>query len=500
MSVGWWTAPNPSLELDLDGLKRRDPLPLELHVALDTRYGRAQNEKFVDRLDESRTAQVKAPWYQQALDIYGEVKEAAPDRERRRDVRKQLAEKFFLVYRYVARQRGHESAKQYLAMADQLLDARPCGVYGADPLADVDENPRVEQWANRAGLVKYCPDDAREEAQRVARLYVDRLAREDARGHILRSAVFTWPNVPQWHLGAAVDGIYESFRRMLLQRVDGTIAERWDDPQRRRRDLVGAWACLEAPLSGRYEREPLQAWNVHLNVILVFRRADELEHARVVNGQTVPDYQPLVDAWGSMVHFDVIPSGDVDAMRAAVRELVKYPVKAISEKSAEERKPKRDKFGRLLPPAPPMVEWPDCYVDEWHIAHKGFRRTRSWGNLYYPSCRGTPEANARRRARRDARGLPELPDIVCARERCGHMEKPVKRNLDLIDWFGRMKFTRSGRLLVSVPMPDTRELDARQRRAYFARERERVLTLIQGNKFAAASSAAGLKSGTDPPC
>lgn len=315
-----------------------------------------------------RAVQVKPECYQQALELADALeRDDAPRMLEHSRVRHAIAD-------YLERELVPINASEYGRLAWKLRDARPIAAYGVDTY-DVDE-PRREKWANRAGLVKLCPSDARCEQQRASRLYGRRLAELDAQGYVLRSAVFTLPNFPQWHLAAGLDTIFERFKQTVLYaKTNGTVARSIHDRKRKFPDLVGAWACLESPLSGKFvDGDRLNAWNVHLNILLVFKPSDG-PYGR-------PDYEPIHDAWGAGIRWRVVPQGDHDAMRHAILELVKYPLQTVATKSAKDRRRKFDRNGAELTPAPPMIEWPAECFDEWWRAHKGFRRARSWGLLY----------------------------------------------------------------------------------------------------------------------
>jgi hypothetical protein len=477
---GWWTAPNPSLELDLDGLRRRRPLPLAVLELMDSRIGRAQNEKKLERYEETLTAQVKQPFYQQALEYHAELEQSAGDWLDRARVRAAVAD-YIEGTAYSITETDFaavEERREYMRIMQKLRDARQFATWGVDPM---DERPVVD-WFGRAGLVKLCPDDARKEAERIGALYGERLEACDALGYVLRYAVFSLPNFPQWHLAAGIDASIDRFKREILYaRTDGRLARNINDPKRRFPDLLGALFCLEAPLSGLYRTDPGNAWNVHLNVLLVFRKSKDQPYGR-------PDYAPLREAWGADVEFRTIPQGDKDAMRAAIREVVKYPLQSIAEKSAKHRRVKRDRYGRPLPPAPPLIEWPHACFREWWRAHKGFRRTRSYGVLY------------------DSRFALEDGDVI-------ELTAPPRRNLDLVDWVAPIWLT-TARCTIARPMPDTRELDERQLARQRAELRERKqaaadqwfqrFDLIQGNKSAADRTATVIgalaRAGPDPPC
>lgn len=387
MTMHLWTVVNPNLELELErGRRHETPLPLELLETLDSRHGAASNAGFLDAWQAVTATQVRPEFYQQALELCDELVDDLPAYDDRDRVRSAIAD---YLEREVMALDGVDVG-EYGRLVWKLRDARPCAAIGVDTTADEPgaENlfdpdyvapkhwARRERWANRAGLVKLCPDDARAEQQRASRLYGKRLAELDAEGYVLRSAVFTLPNAPQWHLAASIDGIFERFKQTILYaRTDGKIARSIRDPKRKFPDLVGAWAVLEAPLSGKFlEGDRLNAWNTHLNLLLVFRPSSG-PYGR-------PDYGPIHEAWGAGIRWRTIPQGSRDAMQRAILELVKYPLQTVASKSAKNRRTKYDRDGNALTPAPPMIEWPAECFDEWWRAHKGFRRARSWGKLY----------------------------------------------------------------------------------------------------------------------
>lgn len=491
MTLGLFTAPNPTLELEFDQIKRRRPLPLGVLDALDGAHLVAQRDRAMGLYRESLTRQVKEEFHQRALDLYEKVLDRREEMQQRARVREAIAMKLqHDVAPWVRKERGWLAGAEYLTLGQRLLDARQFGAYGLDSTNAYffdDDSPEF-MWTNRAGLVKLCPDDARWEGRRVGRLYGERLKMLDRMGYVLRYAVFTLPNFPQWHLASGLHAIKKLFyKRLFYARADGTIARTWRDKKRLFPNLVGALCTIEAPLSGRYEADPTNAWHVHLNVLMVFKPDPEQPYGR-------PDYKSLRDAWGAHVHFSEIPQGDANATKAALKELVKYPLRAISEKSAEDRKPKYDHDGNLLPPAPPMIEWHPACVDEWWQAHKRFRRTWSCGQLYDDEIEALDGSEWT--VFQDAPRSPERFEAL----------GPI--------WLSPASCT------VLPPQRDTRELDAAKRRlelehryrledpeyaaAHAERERRRklanehrarrreaadvLLTFIQGNNSARRSS------------
>jgi hypothetical protein len=451
LGIGRWAEISPELELDLDGVKRLHPLPLGALEALDAQHF-AQRAGFLERREQALTTVVKDELYQHALELHAELEAEAEAWRDRAAVRESVAAYLRnTVFPWAVRDRGFEGAKEYLLHSQSLEDARKAGVWGVDPhQAFIDDKPRpVLSWSGRAGQVKLCPDDARNEAQRVAAMYSDRLKVCDAGGYVLRYAVFTLPNFAQHHLGAGVDEIKQRFKERITHALrDGytfdrdrrgrkrtrTLARNMREEGRLFPDLVGALACIEAPLSGRYDTDPSNAWNVHLNAILVFRASTDQPYGR-------PDYEPIRAAWGADVHFSMIPQGDADATAAALRECIKYPLQTVAEKSSGRKKIKRDRFGNVLTPAPPMIEWPPELFDEWWRAFKGVRRAWSCGVLYSRKMRFSDEL------------VIELP-------------KPARPDAERREYFGTVTLSSAG-FHASRPRRDFRELEREKRRRAF---------------------------------
>lgn len=315
--------------------------------------GRRIDLDHFDRLDETRTRQYRREYQQTALELFDAMEERGEgylDRARcRAATARYLRDRVVPAFPWL---------RKYVGYADALEQARQHGLWGVGERCSDDGNtlePALAvEWTGRVGQVKLCPDDAREESARVASRYVPELEKWIGAGCEVRYCVFTFPNSPDGFLRADLEGIFKHFRNaILMRRADGSVAKRFTDPGRVFSYIKGALATVEAPRSSRGD------WNVHLNVMLVC--------------SSRPDYKALREAWGDGVQaeFRTVPAG---AERAALRELVKYPLKAISLKSEEHA----DRGSR----APPVIEWPPEAFHEWWTAHTGFRRTRSWGVLY----------------------------------------------------------------------------------------------------------------------
>lgn len=263
----------------------------------------------------------------------------------------------------------------------RLMLARRTGCFGV-PLST---GKPIVYWDLKAGLSRLCPDDAREEAMRLRRRVQPKLEELQASGHQLTYAVFTMPNFAPGKLRNGMEAIYRRFKALLKARNS------FGEPMFP--EIKGALCVLEAPL-GR-----ARDWNVHLNVILVTRG--------FLNWGT------LQNRWHWNVDLRKLSSAP-GAIGGALTELIKYAVAATvakSQKKAEDYSRARAASateasavaaptqepgakvrsaglasnraqGEPLPYAPPMLEWSARELAEWLEAFHGFRRTRSYGELY----------------------------------------------------------------------------------------------------------------------
>ena len=215
---------------------------------------------------------------------------------------------------------------------EKLRTARQTGCFGLRR----DNGRPIIYWDEKAGLSRLCPDDAREEAQRLKRRVLEPLQAAQADGASLDYVVFTTPNAKPGALHHGMKAIYRRLRRVLPK-----------FPQ-----IKGALCVLEAPLGQARD------WNVHLNVILVTRG--------------FMDWKALRSAWHWNLEIRRLPKAP-GAIQGALAELIKYAVAATVSKS-------EDHAGRS--PAPPMLEWTGPELTEWLCAMHGFRRTRTYGVLY----------------------------------------------------------------------------------------------------------------------
>lgn len=242
------------------------------------------------------------------------------------------------VARYLQRVVLPERADPRLQrMPAELVTARRSGTTSYRPIDD----RYVRMYDHKAGLRLLCPDDSREESDRLYRRYSPRLLEwmEPGSSHQVHYIVLTCPH--------ARPGLLAKRMRGLITRARKVLSEF--------KCVTGSVFVLEAPLSAA------RKWNVHLNVI-------------VTTDGSFFDYGALRARWRWQLEAQRLSGGE-EALRGAVRELLKYSVQAIPTKSAE-------KLANGATEAPAMTEWTAAEWLEWWDAHQRFRRTRTYGELY----------------------------------------------------------------------------------------------------------------------
>jgi len=331
-----------------------------------------------------------AAWAPTALEAQEQLELDLPGYSKHHWIRRQLAEA--LEQRVLPLCNGvwvHNYIKR-------LRAARWSGAYGYS----LAKGKAVMYWDEKAGLSRLCPDDAREEAQRLARKLLGPLEALQEDGHALHYCVFTTPNTAAGGLRREMIGICRRFRNSILKAkyADGSLIFP---------EIKGALCTLEAPLGSARD------WNVHLNVVLV------------VKGHL--DYEKLRRRWHWNVHVRKLAQGP-GVVRGALAELIKYAVAATVAKSAEKAAAGDGGGGgdeKRIPP-PPMLEWTGAELLEWLRAMRGFRRTRTYGCLF-------------------------------------RLKKPKAEDLGQIIWLGRVdyaggRYRLSSTLLDSIPEDKSRGL------------------------------------------
>lgn len=255
----------------------------------------------------------------------------------------------------------HPSAQllRFGALTDKLRACRRCGCWGIKP-----DGGLLVAWDHHCRCSRLCPDEAREEGQRLQSRYIDAILTQVAArpGRRVYYAVLTQPNTKPGRLAQAKRRLFGRFRALLRKQTG---------KRRRFREIVGALVTQEDPLSVN------DAWHVHLNALLI------------CDGWL--GFKDLRRAWHWNVGLRALPC-EREKLRAALRELVKYPVRTVAEKARPngggvigqgEKTPENAIHAvNFSQSAPPLTEWPAERFIEWWTAGLEFRRTRSYGSLF----------------------------------------------------------------------------------------------------------------------
>ena len=251
------------------------------------------------------------------------------DYEKRRAAEQELAE----YIKTVADSTDSYDVLKLHDVADKLMNCRTSGTVGLKP-----DGGHVVAWDSKCSMVRLCPDESREETQRLAERYVPAI-REWLEGGKRRRAYYLVFTDHNYRVGTLAKS-----KKYMQGRVRDFIKDK------KNKNIKGAFTCQEDPLSASGD------WNVHVNVILL------------VEGSF--DYADAREQWGANLHIQQI---DPDNLVKSVLELVKYSAQIVPTKS-EGKRHKTD--------APAMTEWPHDLWVEWWTAQKRFRRVRSYGCLY----------------------------------------------------------------------------------------------------------------------
>lgn len=230
------------------------------------------------------------------------------------------------------RRRTLPAAEVLRDLAQRLYFCRQGGPFG------VADGELVVAWDDKCGHKKLCPDEARQESQRLEEKLAYHIYAAGRGGHV-HKGVLTLPNYPPGRLAEGMRYMMKRFRDRLIRS--------------KRLGIEGALVILEAPLSARGD------WNIHLNFVLLTKRW--------------LSYRELRKVWGYDVHVRKHSDFSERGLHKLFSELVKYALKSVSDKSLD---------ARHCDDAPPLIEWaPELFV-EWYAAHHPFRRTRTYGSLF----------------------------------------------------------------------------------------------------------------------
>lgn len=365
-------------------------------------------ERTLDRYDQLEEQQHQGhyhPYLEHAPAMAaaaGQIELELSDHERHANVRCQVGDRFTALAREL-------NDPAYGEVADKLYAARRTGVVQLDP--QTGDYRKI--WDNKAGEPLLCPDDAREAAMRFQRRLCDPVVECKRAGLRVYTGVLTIENAALGGLGRQCKKIWRALPRVLRARQAprrarsdvpadhlrphrqhahraqrkcrrGRIPVRARVPgcarrraQQKRVDkkklpklfpIEGCLATLEAPLSAS------RTWHPHLNVIFITRGFF--------------DWGAFNAAWGWWTKFREL-EGTPDSVAAAMRELIKYAVRTVPEKSsAKARAAAEEGDGAAISkpdpkaPGPALVEWTTPELVEWWQTMKGMRRTRTYGRLY----------------------------------------------------------------------------------------------------------------------
>ncbi len=255
-------------------------------------------------------------------------------------------------------------APTLLEIASSLKNCRQSGTIGLLP-----GGKHIVAWDHKCGQVRLCPDESREETQRLTEWYLPALMDFSA-AHNAQRIFYLVPTLHNYRSGDLARG-----KRELIERwkefVDMpaycpiTYTETAREGMYKRKiaarknwpkllNIRGSLVIQEDPLSAGGK------WNVHLNCFVCIHGAFDFSLARL--------------AWGANIHMARI-KGDAATLRESLLEAIKYSALIVPSKSAE-------KLAARSTLAPAMVEWPPEKWVEWWKAQSGFRRVRSYGCLY----------------------------------------------------------------------------------------------------------------------
>lgn len=289
---------------------------------------------------------------------------------------------------YARRREIEHAIADYLArhgvhydLQEKLRSCRMTGNVGWREGADGGLD-RVIAWDHKCSLVRLCPDEAREEQQRLAEKYVPAIEQwaRAQKGRQVQYCVLTWPNIAPGELAEK--------KREMLRQVSAWLK------RKPCRAIKGALAVQEDPLSAD------GSWNLHVNLVLLVQGAFNWSDARAswykFTRQLFPDSRSDYQC-----HFRDVTRGN---LVKTVLELVKYSAKHVSAKNTQKGQqligasgtdarpgsPSGLEAGPMSQPvsagnpagAPGLTEWPIERFEEWWAAGLGFRRSRSYGVLY----------------------------------------------------------------------------------------------------------------------
>lgn len=317
----------------------------------------------------------------------------------------------FRQRRAVGEQLADYLERHGLLSQEHALKLRACRHGGAWGI-EAEGGRLVVAWDSKCSLTLLCPHCARTEQRRLVKRYKEPMKRwkQQRAPRRIHSGVFTWPNVTPGELAGKLRLIFKWFRSV----------------SRAFPSIKGYIATVEAPLSARGD------WNLHLNVLLCVEGPLHWGDLRAAWHKKTAHLFPGYEGTSFQVALRQLPRYDDDALDKVLRELIKYPVKHVTEKSngrsesvsgggaknpvgqdaAAERldvgrtdnrsakdaavcHAEQSESGSSGSPetaedgdrsmgsfAPAVTDWPPDRFNEWWQGHRRYRRTRSYGCLF----------------------------------------------------------------------------------------------------------------------
>ncbi len=267
--------------------------------------------------------------------------------ERHRIIERQVAAFLYYEVSTYAEACGllnHSEALRKLSV--KMFSCRTSGIFGIGT-----HGKPVIAWHSKCSHAKLCPDESRHEAQRLFDRYANAISEHEKNGGRVYKV---WPTLPNYPPGRLREG-----KRHIFKRYRDRIV-RAEKNKKKKFPHVGSLMIQEDPQSADGD------WNVHLNGIIL--------------ASSWLNFAELRAAWGCNIEIrqhklDRKPERRARDLHGLFREMVKYPMRAVPEKSAE-------KASRHTSKAPAFTDWTPAAALEWYQANLRFRRVRSYGSLF----------------------------------------------------------------------------------------------------------------------
>lgn len=352
------------------------------------------------------------------------------------------------------------SATGLLDLVQQAERHDECRLHGAVGLKP--GGGTMIAWDSKCGSVRTCPDESREETQRLTEFYLPAMLDwvKTSPTHRIFYGVFTTHNYRAGGLAGGKRDLLEKFKAWMNHQADACPVRFWEQHgithvvrSRKKKmpptfNIKGALVIQEDPLSAAGD------WNVHLNVFLLVKGAFDFKQARQL--------------WGANLHLQQI-EGDAAKLRASLLEAIKYSAQFVPGKSSQ-------KAAEGSTAAPAMVEWPHWRFAEWWTAQKGFRRVRSYGCLYALHGKRWDAMDVRDRV--DLCRIAEIVDSGAAGKVWKEIEEEPRNalreamvhgerlDMSLVEWIGSVSFQDGAGYSVDL-IPGDNFLGSRQKRTTF---------------------------------